>query len=291
MSYPSTEVRNTDVYEAVALARERLGIGAAPDDAPELALVLGSGLGALADSAEGATVLETAAVPGYPRSTVAGHAGRLVYGRLEGRRVLFVQGRAHLYEGHSPQKLAFPVRLAHALGARRLLLTNAAGGISPRLVPGTLMFITDHISFAFAGPLFEEEVGEGALPLVGPSPYDAAWTDHAEAAAREMDIRVERGVYVWTRGPSYETPAEIRMFARLGADAVGMSTVPEAVEAARLGMPVLGLSAITNRAAGLSAGPLDHEDVLDTGARVQDRLRRLVRRLVQAGDPTSSQYR
>ena len=266
-----------DLREATALARERLAI----NEPPALALVLGSGLGALAEEATDATVLETTALPGYPRSTVEGHAGRLVYGTLEGRRVLFVQGRAHLYEGHAPQQLTFPVRLAHALGARRLLLTNAAGGISERLAPGTLMLITDHLNLAFAGPLFREEYGDEA-PLLGPSPYDAAWTDRAEALARDLGITLERGVYVWTRGPSYETPAEIRMFARLGADAVGMSTVPEALAGARLEMPVLGLSTITNRAAGLAGGALDHEEVLEIGAQVQDRLRRLVRHLVRA---------
>jgi purine-nucleoside phosphorylase len=268
--------------DATARARERLGI----DDGarPELALVLGSGLGALADEADEARTLGTTELPGYPRSTVEGHAGRLVYGTLEGRPVLFVQGRAHLYEGHTPQELTFPVRLAHALGARRLLLTNAAGGIAERLTPGSLMLITDHLNFAFAGPLVREVASSDApLPRAGAAPYDPGWTDRSEALAAELDVSLRRGVYVWTRGPSYETPAEIRMFSRLGADAVGMSTVPEALAAARLGMPVLGLSTITNRAAGLAAGALDHDDVLEVGAQVQGPLRRLVRRLVRAG--------
>ena len=278
-SSKSSPSPDAPLREATALARQRLRI----DDPPALALVLGSGLGALADEAEDASVLETTALPGYPRSTVEGHAGRLVYGRLEGRRVLFVQGRAHLYEGHTPQELTFPVRLAHALGAQRLLLTNAAGGITESLAPGTLMLITDQLNLAFAGPLFRQKNGGG--PLTGPAPYHPGWTDRAEALAGDLGVPLQRGVYVWTRGPSYETPAEIRMFARLGGDAVGMSTVPEAIAAARLGMPVLGLSTITNRAAGLSGGALDHEEVLEIGAQVQGRLRRLVRRIVSDGAP------
>lgn len=265
--------------DATATARQRLAI----DEPPTLALVLGSGLGALADEAEDARALETTALDGYPRSTVEGHAGRLVYGRLEGRRVLFVQGRAHLYEGHAPQELTFPVRLAHALGAPRLLLTNAAGGIAERLSPGSLMLITDHLNFAFPGPLFRRRGGDAPASLTAPAPYDPDWTDRAEALAAERDVATERGVYVWTRGPSYETPAEIRMFARLGGDAVGMSTVPEALAAARLGMPVLGISTITNRAAGLAGGALDHDEVLEIGAQVQGTLRRLVRAIVREG--------
>ena len=266
---------------ATATAQEHLAL----DEPPALALVLGSGLGALAEEAEDARVLETPVLDGYPRSTVEGHAGRLVYGRLEGRRVLFVQGRAHLYEGHTPRELTFPVRLAHALGAPRLLLTNAAGGIAERLAPGSLMLITDHLNLAFSGPLVRPKNGEAPAPLTGPAPYDPAWTDRAEALASQQGAgaALERGVYVWTRGPSYETPAEIRMFARLGGDAVGMSTVPEAMAAAHLGMPVLGISTITNRAAGLAEGTLDHDDVLEIGAQVQGKLRRFVRALVRAG--------
>ncbi|PSQ79328.1 MAG: purine-nucleoside phosphorylase [Bacteroidetes bacterium QH_8_67_23] len=278
---PPASADAAPLREAAARAREHLAIGDAP---PELALVLGSGLGALAEEADDARTLETTELPGYPRSTVEGHAGRLVYGLLEGRPVLFVQGRAHLYEGHTPRELTFPVRLAHALGALRLLLTNAAGGIAERLPPGSLMLITDHLNFAFPGPLVQTnaDAPNDAL-LTGSSPYDPDWTDRAEALANELGIALERGVYVWTRGPSYETPAEIRMFSQLGADAVGMSTVPEALAAARLGMPVLGLSTITNRAAGLSAGALDHEEVLDVSAQVQGTLRRLVREIVCAG--------
>jgi purine-nucleoside phosphorylase len=262
--------------EAVAAVR------AHTDARPEIALVLGSGLGALADEAEDAVAVPTEAIPGYPRSTVVGHAGRLVFGRLEGREVLFVQGRAHYYEGHAMDAVTFPVRLAHALGARRLLLTNAAGGVNPAFGPGTLMLITDHLNLAFAGPL---RLFDAADERVGPfrgTPYDEAWLDEAERVALGLRVAYRKGVYVWTSGPSYETPAEIRYFARAGADAVGMSTVPEALQGAALGMRVLGLSTITNPAAGLSAAPLDHAEVLEVGRAVRARLAAWVRGLVAA---------
>lgn len=246
---------------------------------PEIALVLGSGLGELAELAERAVPVAAAELPGYPESTVQGHRGRLVFGELEGRSVVFVQGRLHYYEGHTVEALTFPVRLAAAAGARRLLVTNAAGGIHPGLHPGTLMFITDHIDMTFAGPL----VG-AAPPSVGPAgaAYDSHWLTEAERVARNQELAVRRGTYVWTAGPSYETKAEIRAFRRLGGDAVGMSTVPEVLQARRLGMRVLGLSTITNQAAGLSATPLAHEEVLVVGRRVRNDLQRLIRGIIRA---------
>lgn len=261
----------SDLQSALAFVRTRT------DLVPDVALVLGSGLGALADVAEDAVSIATAEVPGYPRSTVEGHAGRLVLGRLEGRPVLFVQGRAHLYEGHPLRAVTFPVRLAHALGARRLLLTNAAGGIHPDFGPGTLMLIEDHLNLSFTSPL-SGPVDEGAPRFPDMSrPYSPAWMERAEAAALRLGIALRRGTYVWTTGPSYETRAEIRMFARLGADAVGMSTVPETLQAVALGMEVLGISTITNKAAGLGEAHLSHEDVLDVGRQMRGRLERLVR--------------
>ena len=247
---------------------------------PQTALVLGSGLGSLADAAEDAEAFSTADIPGYPPSTVAGHAGRLVFGRLEDREVLFVQGRVHHYEGHAARAATFPVRLAHALGARRLVLTNAAGGINPAFEPGTLMLIDDHINLSGVSPL-AGTVGEGEPRFADLSePYSRAWLEKAEGAALRLGIAVRRGVYLWVSGPSYETAAEIRMFARLGADAVGMSTVPETLQAVSLGMEVLGLSTITNKATGLSAEVLAHEDVLEVGRRVRADLERLVRAVV-----------
>ena len=255
-------------------------IRAHTDLQPDLALVLGSGLGALADEVEDATVISTADVPQYPQSTVEGHAGRLVLGTLAGRPVLVIQGRIHGYEGHDARALGFPVRLAHALGARGLLLTNAAGGINPAFGPGTLMLIADHLNLAFANPL-AGPVGEGEVRFPDMSnPYDAGWREQARNIALTRGIPYREGTYVWTSGPSYETPAEIRFFARAGADAVGMSTVPEAIQAAALGLPVLGISTITNPAAGLDPAPLDHADVLEVGRQVRDRLADWVRAIV-----------
>jgi purine-nucleoside phosphorylase len=263
-----------ELAAAVAFVRART------DAAPALALVLGSGLGGLAEAAEDAVVIPTDVVPGYPRSTVEGHAGQLVFGRLAGREVLFVQGRAHLYEGHPPRALGFPVRLAHALGARRLLLTNAAGGLNPDWPPGTLMLLTDHLALAFASPL-AGPVGEGEARFPDMSaPYDPSWIALAEGIAVNRNLIVRRGVYVWTAGPSYETPAEVRFFRQIGGDAVGMSTVPEAIQAAALGMKVLGISTITNLAAGLQPAPIRHAEVLAIGREVNDELTAWVRDLV-----------
>ena len=268
-----------DLAPAVDAVRART------DLVPELALVLGSGLGALADEVEDATAIPTADVPGYPTSSVKGHAGRLVLGRLAGKPVLVVQGRVHLYEGHAPRALGFPVRLAHALGARGLVLTNAAGGIRRDFVPGTLMLIADHINLAGANPLTGPTgPGETRFPDMS-DPYSAAWRARARAAALRLGVPHREGVYLWTAGPSYETPAEIRFFERVGADAVGMSTVPETIQAAALGLPVLGISTITNPAAGIGSAPLDHEEVLEVGRAVRARLSSWVRALVEAGPP------
>lgn len=255
---------------------------------PTVALVLGSGLGMLADDAEDTTVISASDLPGYPESTVEGHHGQLVFGRLEETDVVFIQGRVHLYEGHPVQALAYPVRLVYELGARRLLVTNAAGGINPAFEPGAVMFITDHINMAHTSPLIgharaprEADRQEGA-PVTQRGPYyNREWVEAAEGVARDLGIATERGTYIWTTGPSYETKAEIRAFERMGADAVGMSTVPEVIQAHQLGMRVLGLSTITNFAAGLGPEPLDHADVLEVGKRVRKALSRLVRGIVR----------
>ena len=255
------------------------------DMQPELALVLGSGLGALADEVDDPVVIPMSEISGYPQSSVEGHAGKLVFGTLEGRNVLFIQGRVHLYEGHHPRALGVPVRLAHALRARHLILTNAAGGLNLDWKPGTLMLITDHINMAMTSSLTGPvEEGEVRFPDMS-TPYDSDWTDQAESLAINRNLQVRRGVYLWTAGPSYETPAEINFFRRIGAYAVGMSTVPEAIQAAALGMKVLGISTITNLAAGLHATSLNHEEVLEVGNEVREQLAAWVRALVAAPLP------
>lgn len=272
-----------DLQTAVSAVRSRV------DEAPEIVLILGSGLGALAEAARDTTVVPAESVPGYPASTVEGHEGRLVFGTMEGTRVVFVQGRVHLYEGYPVQTLTMPVRLVHALGADRMVVTNSAGGINRTFRPGTLMFITGHLNLAYASP----GVGAGLSPgwkngdstgEGGGRYYDAAWTARAEEVALDVGVDVRRGVYAWTLGPSYETAAEVRALERLGADAVGMSTVPEVIQAQMLGMRALGLSTITNPAAGLAAGKLDHEDVLEVGQSVRGELMELVRGVVRVSE-------
>lgn len=259
------------------------------DTSPEIALILGSGLGRLAEAANDTTVVSASTVPGYPASTVEGHEGRLVFGELEGTRVVFVQGRVHLYEGYPVQTLTMPVRLVHALGADRMVVTNSAGGVNRTFRPGTLMFITGHLNLAFASPGVGASVAPRSLSddgmEEGPAPYyDRAWTDRAEEVALDLGVEVRRGVYAWMLGPSYETAAEVRALERLGADAVGMSTVPEVIQAQMLGMRVLGLSTITNPAAGISEGTLDHDDVLEVGQRVRGELMTLVRGIVRVAE-------
>lgn len=263
-----------DAEEAVMEIRKRTRVE------PRLALILGSGLGELAELIDDPDVIPTAELPGFAASTVQGHEGRLVFGELEGIPVVFLQGRTHLYEGLPLETLLHPVRVFAALGVGRLLVTNAAGGIRPDFPPGTLMWITNHIDFSFEPFTAPEETRPNALRTPNGSPYDLEWQRKAEAIASDLEIETASGIYIWTRGPSYETPAEIRAFRTLGADAVGMSTVPEVREANRLGMRVLGLSTITNPAAGVGSEPLNHDEVLETGRQVRDRLERLILRIV-----------
>jgi purine-nucleoside phosphorylase len=228
---------------------------------PRLALTLGSGLGFLADGLRDKEGLAASDIPHYPISTVTGHAGELVFGRLAGGAdVLAFKGRIHFYEGYSIHEVVYPVMVAHGLGAKTLIVTNASGSINREFSPGDLMLITDHINFAFEDPR------GGKLPSLEDLPrhdaiYDESLIELAEATAAELGVRSRRGVYVNTKGPSYETPAEIEMFRRIGADAVGMSTVPEVLMAHRLGMRIAGISLITNMAAGITEDKLSHSDV------------------------------
>ena len=248
---------------------------------PEVGLILGSGLSALADLVTHPVTIETSAIPGYPTSTVEGHVGRLVFGTIGSTSVVFVQGRLHVYEGHEVQQSTFPVRLLSQLGVSKLILTNAAGGIHADFSPGTLMWITDHINWTHKNPLIGSEIVPKTRYAYGASCYDHAWTTEAQQVATSLGISTSKGTYLWTLGPSYETKAEIRAFKMLGADAVGMSTVPEAIQARSLGMRVLGLSTITNFAAGLGNAELNHQEVLDVGRGVQSDLERLILSLLK----------
>lgn len=268
---------NAAIPAAVDAARERLeAVGAGQIDG---ALVLGSGLSYLANHLAGRVSVPYADIPGFPRSTVAGHAGNFVVGTRDGIRVGVAQGRFHLYEGYPGDRVTLPIRVLHALGARWLLLTNAAGSLDRRNRPGSVLAIRDQINLQFANPL----IGRDAAAIRNPFPdvsnaYDAALRERLLAVALAEWIPMREGVYAGVHGPSYETPAEIRFLRRIGADAVGMSTVGEVITAVELGLPVACVSLLTNWAAGLSRRPLTHDEV--TGAAVA--LRPVMEQLVLA---------
>jgi len=271
--------RAVAVAAAAGALRQRAGA------APEVAIVLGSGFGGLVAELADPIVIEYAGIPGFPATTVAGHRGALQVGELAGRRCALFAGRFHLYEGHDAATVALPVRAAIRWGARRLFVTNAAGGINRLLGAGDLMLIDDHINLMWDNPLVGPVLeGEARFPDMS-APYDRDLMALAERVALAERIRLLRGVYCALAGPSYETPAEIRMLARLGADAVGMSTVPEVLVARAAGVPVLGLSLITNPAAGLAAGPLSHDEVMAAGERAREASARLLRGIIAGSDP------
>jgi purine-nucleoside phosphorylase len=255
--------------------RDRLGV-----KAPVAAIVLGSGLGALADRLSHARRVPYGEIPGFHAPGVEGHRGELLCGALGGREVLLLAGRFHMYEGHSAQVAAFPVRVVHALGAKVLFVSNAAGGIRRDFTPGTLMMITDHLNLQFRNPL-EGLVEPGDLRFPDMSaPYAPRLQALLDAAAADGGLTLGRGVYAGLLGPTYETPAEVRMLATLGADAVGMSTVPETIVARAMGMEVAGVSCITNPAAGISEAPLNHAEVMEEGRKAADAFCGLVERWV-----------
>jgi purine-nucleoside phosphorylase len=251
-------------------------IGAVPD----VAIVLGSGLGQLAGRLQGARRIPYAEIAGFPRTTVVGHQGELVAGTLGGKPLLVQSGRFHLYEGHTAETVALPVRAMAALGVRTLILTNAAGGIRRTFSRGALMMIADHVNLTFRNPLIGPVLpGEERFPDMS-EPYDGALRALAREVARERRIALEEGIYVQLLGPTYETPTEVRMAERLGADAVGMSTAVEVVAARARGVRCLAFSTITNAAAGITGERLSHAEVMEVAARVAGDLERLVEGIV-----------
>jgi purine-nucleoside phosphorylase len=248
--------------------------------APETAIVLGSGLGGFADRISTPVRIRYRDIPGFLFPTVAGHGSELVAGKIGRRSVLAQVGRVHLYEGHDAATCAFPVRVFAELGIRVLILTNAAGGIRRSFARGTLMLIADHINLTFRNPLIGAVLpGEERFPDMS-DPYDCELRNTAQEVARERKIRLDEGVYVGLLGPSFETPAEIRMLERLGADAVGMSTVTEVIAARARGLRCIGISTIANLASGISPTQLSHGEVMETGERVQSPLGALLEGII-----------
>ena len=242
------------------------------------AIVLGTGLGGLVDEIEGPTALPYADIPGFPQPSVSGHGGQLVAGLLAGRRVLLLQGRAHYYEHGDAGAMRVPIGVLASLGAPPLLLTNASGSVRPEWPAGSLVLIQDHINFAGMNPLIGDETEGRFVPMV--AAYDGALADAMRRAAAGAGQALGEGVYMWFSGPSFETPAEIRAARALGADLVGMSTVPEVILARYYGLRVAALSLVTNPAAGIVPGPHTHEDTKEAGRQAEPDLRRLVRAFV-----------
>ena len=247
--------------------------------APEFGLILGSGLGELAEEITNAISIDYADIPNWGRSTVVGHAGKLVYGDLAGRKVLALQGRFHFYESNPMEVVTFPVRVMKALGVTGVIVTNAAGGIS--YGPGTLMAITDHINLTGQNPLIGANLDEFGPRFPDMSDaYTKAYREKAHQVANKMGIALQDGVYLGVTGPTYETPAEIRAFKTMGASAVGMSTVPEVIVAAHSGLKVLGISAITNFAAGFQS-ELNHEEVVEVTQRIKEDFKGFVKAVLK----------
>ena len=273
------DIASLAIYERVEHAartiRARIG------EEPRVALVLGSGLGAFADDLEDAVAIPYEEIPGFARPTVEGHAGRMVLGKIEGVAVAVMQGRFHYYEGYAFEEVIFPIRTLALLGAKSLVLTNAAGGINVAFDQGALMIISDHLNLMGASPLrgaHDQRFGQRFPDMT--EVYSRDYQEIAVEEANAMGLELRRGIYAALSGPSYETPAEVRMLRILGADAVGMSTVPEAIAAQQMGVKILGISCITNMAAGVIGEPINHQEVIETGERVRDTFKELLRRVI-----------
>jgi purine-nucleoside phosphorylase len=267
------------VFEKATAAAEF--VGRRTELRPKIAIVLGSGLGAFAEQLEGATAISFGEIPHFPQSTVPGHSGKLVIGKVAGVPVAVMQGRVHAYEGYSSEEVTFPVRVLGRMGVKTLVLTNAAGGINEGLKQGQLVLIADHINLSGRNPvagLNDERLGPRFFDMS--EAYSERLRGLAHEAARAMEFRLDEGVYLSVLGPSFETPAEIRAFRTMGADLVGMSTVQETIVARHMGIEVLGISCVTNLAAGIHKEPLSHEEVMATGRAVEKQLAGLLRLVV-----------
>lgn len=248
---------------------------------PEIGIILGSGLGNMANEIEGVKI-PYSDIPNFCTSTIEGHAGQLVIGYLEGKKVVAMQGRFHYYEGYAMKDVVLPIRVMKKLGIEKIIVTNAAGGVNKDFKPGDLMLINDHINFMGANPLVGKNTGEFGVRFPDMSEaYKKYLIEIAKNKAKDLEINIKEGVYVACSGPSYETPAEIRMFRSWGADAVGMSTAPEVVVANHAGIDVLGISCITNMAAGILNQPLLHDEVISTSRRIKKDFTALIKGIVK----------
>ena len=273
------EPASSDLYSRAETAARTIRSRTA--EKPRVALVLGSGLGGFAEEFKEAVAIPYREIPGFVSSTAQGHAGRLVIGKVDDVPVLAMQGRVHYYEGYSLEEVTFPVRAFKLLGINTLILTNAAGGVNVELTQGALMVISDHMNLLGANPLrgVNDERFGPRFPDMS-EVYSRELQELVIEESRALEITVRRGIYAALAGPSYETPAEIHMVRAFGADAVGMSTVPEAIVARHMGMKVLGISCITNMAAGITENPIDHGEVMETGERVRATFTQLLRRVI-----------
>ena len=251
-------------------------------DKPEISIVLGSGLGSLAEEILNPIKIKYDEIPNFLVSTVEGHEGQLVYGTLNGKNVLAMQGRFHFYEGYSLDLSVFPIRVMNSLGCEKIIITNAAGGCNTSFKPGDLMIINDHINFTLRNPLIGknyEELGS-RFPDMSQA-YDRELIEISKKAGSDLNIELKEGVYMWTTGPSYETPSEVKMAQIIGVDAVGMSTVPEVIVARHGGMRVLGISCITNMASGILDQPLNHQEVIETSEKAKDDFIKLIKEIIK----------
>ncbi len=248
---------------------------------PEIGLVLGSGLGDLADEIENAVEIPYENIPNFPVSTVEGHEGKIIYGQLSGRNIITLKGRFHYYEGYDLADITYPIRVFYELGIKHIILTNAAGGVNENFKAGDLMIINDHINLSGQNPLVGLNINDHGPRFVDLSEtYSKNGQDIIKDICNKMDIQIQEGVYTWFTGPSYETPAEIRMVRTLGGDAVGMSTVPEAIVAKHCGIEVVGISCITNLAAGMQQS-LSHDEVVTVSQKVKPQFKHIIKELVK----------
>ncbi len=251
---------------------------AKPGFRPKIGMILGSGLGPMAEDVKQATVIDYRDLPGFPQPSVEGHAGRLLLGEIGGTPVAVLQGRAHFYEHGRADAMKVPVRTLRAIGCDDVILTNAAGGLDPAMQPGSVMMITDHINLVQSSPLFDESGNSRFVDMVGA--YDSGLRERARDAARATGVTLHEGVYVWFSGPQFETPAEVRFARLIGGTAVGMSTVPEVILARQAGVKVAGFSIITNLGAGMGDAPLSHEQTMTMAASAAGALRRLLNHMI-----------